>query len=395
MPLDAVHVLDFATGSRLPAGFGYLDRRGRLDTTRPLHCLINARMTYVFSVASAICHGSPGPRINSGLYGELALHGIQALTEIFHDREHGGFITTDKVSTGRKTGYIACFVALAASTAVAVGIDDARALTDLALENIDRHFWSEADGAMIDSWDSTFGQREPYWGANTNMHAVEAFLAVHTATGDLLWRDRAARIAERFIATYAADAAWLLPEHYRDDWTVDHDYNRERPQDEFRPYGVTIGHLFEWSRLLLELSSSYQSPPNWLADAARALYRSAATGGWRADGHDGFPYTVDFDGSVVADARTHWAHSEAIAAAATQYRFTGDPAYADDLKSWQEYADRRFVDHVNGSWHHTLDRDGKPTAAIEAGKPDAYHAFQACVLPSLPVAPSLAARVSS
>jgi sulfoquinovose isomerase len=48
------------------------------------------------------------------------------------------------------------------------------------------------------------------------------------------------------------------------------------------------------------------------------------------------------------------------------------------------------VDQVGGSWHHELAPDGRPAATVWAGKPDVYHAFQAAVLPVLPLVPAAA-----
>ena len=56
-------------------------------------------------------------------------------------------------------------------------------------------------------------------------------------------------------------------------------YNRDRPADPFRPYGVTVGHQFEWSRLALHVRAASPpsrrpgcstTPPALFAAAARA-----------------------------------------------------------------------------------------------------------------------------
>ena len=88
-------------------------------------------------------------------------------------------------------------------------------------------------------------------------------------------------------------------------------YNRDRPADPFRPYGVTVGHQFEWSRLALHLRAATDDPPSWLLDDARDLFAAAARRGWAADGHDGFPYTLDWDDRPVVAARMHWVLCEA------------------------------------------------------------------------------------
>ena len=50
----------------------------------------------------------------------------------------------------------------------------------------------------------------------------------------------------------------------------------------------------------------------------------------------------------------------------------------------------RAGDRKRGSWHHELGPDNKPAESVWSGKPDVYHAFQATILPQLPLAPALA-----
>ena len=57
---------------------------------------------------------------------------------------------------------------------------------------------------------------------------------------------------------------------------------------------------------------------------------------------------------------------------------------------WWAYVDRYLLDHERGSWHHELDPDNRVSGEVWPGKPDAYHAYQAAVLPMLPVVPSFA-----
>ncbi|RMS43706.1 N-acylglucosamine 2-epimerase super protein, partial [Pseudomonas amygdali pv. photiniae] len=48
----------------------------------------------------------------------------------------------------------------------------------------------------------------------------------------------------------------------------------------------------------------------------------------------------------------------------------------------------------HGSWHHELNQRNEPSADIWPGKPDLYHAYQATLLPVLPLAPSLASALA-
>jgi mannose/cellobiose epimerase-like protein (N-acyl-D-glucosamine 2-epimerase family) len=90
----------------------------------------------------------------------------------------------------------------------------------------------------------------------------------------------------------------------------------------------------------------------------------------------------------------HWVLAEALAAAVTLHRATGDPRHLDRADEWWAYAERHLVDHALGSWHHELDETNVPSSTVWAGKPDVYHAYQACLAPDVPRAPSFVAAVA-
>ncbi|WP_152361610.1 AGE family epimerase/isomerase [Microlunatus speluncae] len=383
---EARRLIDFGRAALADVGFGRLDRAGRLGPEPGSDLVITARMTYCFSVGALLdWPDCAGP----------AAHGVAALAGPFHDHEYGGFFrTVPPTGPGeRKEAYQHGFVVLAAATAAAAGIPGAGPLLDQALMIMERRFWSERDRALIEGWDRPFCTAEPYWGANANMHGVEAMIAASVQTGDPLWRDRALAVADTFVNRQARAAGWLLPEHYGPDWRVDRDYHADRPADEFRPYGVTVGHLLEWSRLLLELGSSFPDPPGWLAEASRQLYDTAFDRGWQVDGAPGFVYTIDWDGEPVVHTRPHWVVAEAIAATATWRAVAPEPIFDERLTLVIDYTERHLIDHDQGSWHHELDRDNRPSTIMWDGKPDLYHALQASLLTELPIGPSLVARL--
>ena len=53
-----------------------------------------------------------------------------------------------------------------------------------------------------------------------------------------------------------------------------------------------------------------------------------------------------------------------------------------------------LIDHEHGSWHHQLAPDNTLVATVWPGKADLYHAFQATLIPRLPLAPSLATAIA-
>lgn len=93
------------------------------------------------------------------------------------------------------------------------------------------------------------------------------------------------RIIER-VADIAAASGYRLPEHYDAGWAPLPEYNAARPDDPFRPYGVTPGHGFEWSRLTMQWTTQAERLPEFLPHA-RKLFVRAAADGWAPDACSG------------------------------------------------------------------------------------------------------------
>ena len=379
---ESARLLAFARGSRVDGGFGWLDAGGALEPGRPLQLWITARMTHVFALGDLL--GQPG-------CGPLADHGLRALRERFADGEHGGWFPEigEAGPRGDKEAYPHSFVLLAAASGALAGREPAAALLDDAVRMVEQRFWSEEEGACLESWDRAWTVSEAYRGANANMHMVEAFLAAGDATGDATWYARAARVAERLIGGAARAEGWRVVEHFDDAWNPLPDYNRDDPRHRFRPFGVTPGHGLEWARLLLDVHAGLDAPPGWLVEAARGLFERAMADGWIAEG-GGILYTTDLDGHPVVSDRLHWVVTEAIGAAATLHAATGADEYEDWYRRLWDFAALHLLDRERGSWHHELDESLRPSERTWTGKPDVYHAFQATLIPRLPPRPSLA-----
>ncbi len=382
---ESNRLVQFSIASAHPGGgFAWLDGDGKPELDRPVETWITTRMTHVLAVGSLL--GIPG-------CGPLVDHGIASLRSNLADPEHGGwFSASDRPNSGEKRAYEQAFVVLAASSAVLAGRAGAEELFAQATETVTTRFWDEAHGRMIDVASRNWAEREPYGGANANMHSVEAFLAAADVTGDSVWLQRALRIAEFFIHANARSRDWRIPEHFDQDWIELPEYNRSTPAHQFRPFGATVGHGFEWSRLCLHLRASLgPSAPSWLLEAAHGLFDRAVADGWQGDG---FHYTTDWAGEVVVPDRLHWVVCEAIAAAAALRRVTDDMKYEHHYRTWWDLAERCYIDRADGSWFAQLDSSNEPATSVWSGKPDTYHAFQATLLPRLPLSPSLASGVA-
>ncbi len=371
-------LVSFAVASRDPrGGFGWLDDTGVLVPSHPVHTWITARMTHVFGLELGLGDHAAA---------DLVDHGVAALDGLLRDHEHGGWFSSTEDTT--KAAYTHAFVVLAAAGAAAADRPGGAELLDRALDVVETRFWDEDAGLVVETWDREWTATEPYRGANSNMHMVEAFLAAGDVTGDPTWHRRALRIAEHLVHEVAAAHGWRLPEHFTADWRPLPEHNVDHPDHPFRPYGGTVGHWLEWSRLLLHLEAALGADaPDWLLPDARALFDAAVRDGWSVDGHPGFVYTVDWNGRPVVRQRMHWVAAEGVLAAEAMGERTGDVEYGRWADRIWSYVRTRHVDPVHGGWHHELTPEGDPVSSVWSGKPDVYHAYQATLLPSLPLAP--------
>ena len=84
---------------------------------------------------------------------------------------------------------------------------------------------------------------------------------------------------------------------------------------------------------------------------------------------------------------------EAIGAAAALHATAATAAeadvYARDIAHCWGYAERYLIERP-GAWRHELNPDNTPGSTTWEGKPDIYHALQACLLPGMPLRPALA-----
>ena len=383
-------LLDFGRHFPHPlGGAAWLDSRGQPDLSRPVYTYITARMLHVYAIGHLL--GRPGDA-------DLAAEALAGLTGPLRDNANGGWLSSidaNRSSPDEKACYAHAFVVLAASSAAVAGLPGARDLLAEALGVLDQRFFDTDAGMLVDSWDRNFTKLDDYRGVNANMHGVEALLAAADVTGDHAWRERALGISRRVVLEFAQPHSWRIPEHFDPDWRPQLEHNRDRPDDPFQPYGATVGHGLEWSRLLLHLEASLADPPDWLLPAAEGLFDRAVADGWAVDGADGFVYTTDWDGNPVVRDRMHWVLAEAIAAAAALRTRTGDDRYAVLAATWWAYAERYLIDRTYGSWHHQLDTSNHVIETVWPGKPDLYHAVQATLIPRLPLTPSIATALAN
>nr|WP_232531045.1 AGE family epimerase/isomerase [Microlunatus antarcticus] len=374
----------------------WLDDDGAPDPARTGDVYVAARMAHVYLLGGM--RGVPGCT-------PLAARLLAGLATAARDREHGGWLEhvpdpaagptdpADPAPNADKQAYTHAFVVLAGATATVAGESGGPALLADALRTTYEVFADPGTPLFVDSVSADLSVTRPYRGLNANMHLVEALLAAADATGDRAHAERAGAICA-WVEGQVRTHGWRIPEHYDERWVPQLEHNRDHPDDPFRPYGATIGHAFEWARLMLQTGHALGEPDRHFETSAR-LFDRAVEDGWVEGEHPGFVYTTGWDGVPVVPDRVFWVPAEAIGAAAALAQLTGEPRYRERYVAWWDHVAGVFVDEDRGSWHHQLDTTNSPTSTIWSGKPDLYHAYQAVLLSRLPVAASLAGAVAS
>ncbi len=358
-----------ATGRPLPApGSGGAVRQLH-DTTRMVHC---------FSMAHLL--GLPGAD-------RIIEHGMDFIRTRHHDATHGGYYWSVN-DTGpvnqTKQAYGHAFVMLAAASAKVVGHPDADALLADVTQVLHRRFWDAAAGATTEEYAADWQALGSYRGQNANMHLAEALMAAYEATHDSAYLDMAQSIARLIIDRHARAEGWRVAEHFHADWTVDRAYKGD-PM--FRPPGTTPGHALEWSRLLIQLWELGGRRHDWMKEAAQALFLHTCEIGWDVP-KGGFYYTLDWDDRPDCADRYWWPCAEGIAAAAVLRQAGGDARFEEWYRRIWSFVVTHVIDHDGGSWHPELDANLHPVNRVFVGKPDLYHAVQACLIPLLPTSGS-------
>lgn len=389
-------LLEFGHHFPAPQGGSYwLDALGRPDPSEGIQTWITCRMAHVYALGAIAGHRGSAELVDAALKG---------LTGVLRDDNNGGWypsVAEDGTPEPNKVCYTHAFVMLAGASATLIGRPGAKELLDEAISTFLKYFWDDDLGLAVDTWNTEFSELSTYRGVNANMHTTEAFLALADVLGDEVWRRRAGRIVHHVI-DWSENNEWRIPEHFTADWTPELEFNTEKKDDQFKPYGATPGHGIEWARLITQYALSDSSldteEQHRLVSAAESLFNRAVEDGWATTqgNHDGLAYTTDWFGKPVVSDRMHWTLAEAVNTSATLFVVTQKDQYAQWYSRFWAYIDEYLIDHDHGSWFHQLDSNNKVIGTVWPGKSDLYHAIQSTLIPllspSVSVAPALKQR---
>jgi mannose/cellobiose epimerase-like protein (N-acyl-D-glucosamine 2-epimerase family) len=388
-----LHTMSFYDGRCLdPTGgfFHYFKDDGEIYDRATRHLVSSARFVITHALASR--HFTEHPRAQA--WRDAVRHGLDFVQHVHRDPATGAYAWVLRWENGQRTVvdptnhcYGLAFVLLAHAHALMAGVQEARPGLEATYAEMERRFWQPEHGLYADEA-SAPGELSPYRGQNANMHACEAMLACHEATGDTRYVERAATLAYSITEVLARHTDGLIWEHYHADWTPDWEFHRHDDSDIFRPWGFQTGHQAEWAKLLLGLERARPNHPSNepLVHRARALFAAAVNHGWDRQ-HDGLANafwrdeTPGHEGRyVICDGhKIFWVQAETIAASALLAERTLEGGYWDWYDRVWDFAWAHFVDHEHGAWFRILAPDNTRLGDQKspAGKTD-YHTMGAC-----------------
>lgn len=197
---------------------------------------------------------------------------------------------------------------------------------------------------------------------NPHMHLLEAWLALHEATGETEYLARATDLVGLFEARFVDRETGALAEFFADDWT---------PAPGAAGDIVEPGHLYEWAWLLARYG---RAAGRDMSAMSAPLYRFAERHGIDADG-------LAFDrvsraGSVLIDTKRLWVQTEALKASAARYEAAGETADAARVEVLLDRLFALYLDEATGHWRDRLARDG--TCRMDTAPASSfYHVFLA------------------
>jgi len=361
------HCIDNETGGF----FQHFRDDGSIYDFDTRHLVSSTRFIFNYSMASI--------EIDNDEYKDVIRHGIKYLREFHLNKKTGSYAWTLKgkeVQDSTNYCYGFAFVLLAYSTAFKAGISEAKECIDETFEAMEKYFWLDEFGLYSDEINSDWSKTSDYRGQNANMHSCEALISCFESTNQVKYLNRALLIAKNICVKQASLADGLIWEHYDSNWQINWSYNKDRPDDLFRPWGFQVGHLTEWAKLLVILER--YSDEDWLLPRAIELFGDAVEIGWD-ELNGGLYYGFAPNGDVYDKDKYFWVQAESIAAAAVLANRTGDDYYWNWYERIWQFSWSHMIDHKYGAWFRILDSNNNKYDELKspAGKTD-YHTMGAC-----------------
>ena len=348
--------------------FESLNAQGQANQS-PLKTVLNqARLTYVFSHA-AVLGGDASLR-------HAADHGFDFLrrTCVGNARTGGwprAMNAQGEVLDPARDTYDQAFVIFAMAWYYrASASQEALQLAEQACEFLETR--------LADAEHGGFFEEDPETGKlprrqNPHMHLLEAVLAMHGATGQQIWLDRATRLIELFGKVFFDKKTGTLAEFFDGVW---------RLADGAPGLLREPGHQFEWVWLLQQyMQQAADLTPDirdGLEDHAHRLFEFGSQFGIETAGPlQGLVFdAVTADGLILTSSKLLWPQTEYIKACIARFEATQDTAYRAQAFAHAKLMRAHFFRSDGANWVNHIARDGAPLVSDTPSRV-LYHLFLA------------------
>ncbi|MCK4376205.1 MAG: AGE family epimerase/isomerase, partial [Candidatus Brocadiae bacterium] len=357
LPHWHAHAIDGEFGGYIPQ----LDRRWRITDASRKNLVPTARLIYNF------CQGHllDGP----GWCLDDARHGVDFLLQRFWDEIHGGWYwqvdRRGEPTEDAKGTYGHAFAILALSEFHrAFGDGPALEMAGRTFDVLEEHVYDPEHGGYRERHRRDWTRPDQVRTQNSQMHLVEALLALYEVSEDERYISRAAELCHLMNDKLFDHALGCLPEFFRDDWS-------ELPDG--RNY-VMPGHQMEWAWLLLRVCA--YRPDEVFFERARQMVGFALERGWDHKS-GGYYAALSLTGQVSDAGKSYWPQCEAVMAPLWLWNHTGEGKHWAAFERAARYCFEHFVDREYGGWFSELTPDNKLRGHAKGGpwKAD-YHQVQ-------------------
>lgn len=307
---------------------------------------------HIFSIVTAGQNGWTGP------WRELVAETIGTIIARAK-REDGLFVhrldRDASILDRRADLYDQAFVLFALGTAG--GVLDDESLFDEAEALLDRieSLWSHPDGGFREGEIVDLSIRRQ----NPHMHLLEAFSALHMASGRQRFGDAALSIARLCSEKFIDRDSGALLEYFGDDWTP-------APGQQGRL--AEPGHCFEWAWLFERLAAGGWSDAVALSDAMTGFGRR-----FGLDADRGVAINeISTDGVIVDGKARLWPQTERLKVALARYRRTGSPEESAEAVAAYRGLEQYYLPANPALWRDKLKEDGNFIEELAPGS-SFYH----------------------
>jgi mannose/cellobiose epimerase-like protein (N-acyl-D-glucosamine 2-epimerase family) len=270
---------------------------GSPDRKADVRVRVQARQIFVYAFAQHMGWYSKGRA--------LVANNLEFI-ERFAVHPEGGFVhlldCEHRVIDSKRDLYDHAFFLLAyAWCHRAFGMSSALQKAAVLADYLDRSFGSALGGWLEGDYPTAYRRQNPH------MHMLEAFLALHDASGDRRWLEKAEAVVRLFERRFYDPERKIVLEYFTHDWN---------PLPGEKGKLVEPGHMMEWVWLLRWYESKAHRPVTYIADP---LYAQALAMGAR-ESSGLLVDAVRSDGRVLSATKRCWPQTEYIKASIAQAR---------------------------------------------------------------------------